>query len=232
MVGVLEQLRAVQARLVSSGSVVAPDGDVRDIFPVAIGPREGAALRDAIVEEGALRTFETGLGFAVSTLFICEGLLVNGPGASHVAMDPFQTTTAPGAGTTYAGVGLRTLEEAGVRSLVEFHEQESQIVLPRLVEERRTFDLAFVDGSHRFEAVFLDLIYAARLVPEGGIVFIDDTQLPAVRRSVDFCVGNLGWVRCSTGSESDAHEWTVCRTGSAARLLRPFTEFADFPTDL
>jgi predicted O-methyltransferase YrrM len=229
-VELLEQVQAVRRQLVSSGTVVAPDGERREIFPVAIGHGEGAALRDRVIDAGALRTFETGLGFAVSTLHICEGLLANGPGACHVAMDPFQTRAAPTAGTTYAGVGLRTLEEAGVASLVEFYEEESQTVLPRLLREGRIFELAFIDGSHRFEAVFLDLVYAARLVPEGGVVFVDDTQLLPVRRAVEFCIDNLGWAVDGAGSDGDDHAWTVFRTGPAARLHRPFTEFADFRT--
>jgi predicted O-methyltransferase YrrM len=225
---VLEQVRALRDSLISSGTVLAPDGEVREIFPVAIGRHEGVALRDVLIEERARDTFETGLGFAVSTLFICEGLLMNGPGGRHVAMDPFQLDPSPAAHTTYAGVGLRTLEEAGVRSMVEFHEEESQIVLPRLLEHARTFDVAFIDGSHRFEAVFLDLVYAARLVREGGVVFVDDAQLAAVRRSVEFCVQNLGWVQERSGTEDDDHEWAVLRVGLRARLERPFTDFVDF----
>ena len=224
----LERVRTVRERLMASGTVVAPDGGVREIFPVAIGRREGAALRDLVIEAGALRTFETGLGFAVSTLCICEGLLVNGPGATHVAMDPFQMKHAPTSGTTYAGIGLRTLEEAAVRSLVEFHGQESQIVLPRLLEQGRTFDLAFIDGSHRFEAVFLDLVYAARLMPDGALVFVDDTQILSVRRAMEFCIDNLGWAIDGVGSEGDDHAWTVLRTGPDLRLVRSFTDFADF----
>jgi hypothetical protein len=33
-----------------------------------------------------------------------------------------------------------------VRDLVDFHAEESQIVLPRLLAEGRRFDLAFIDG--------------------------------------------------------------------------------------
>src|SRR3954451_5755901 len=118
-VGVLEQIQAVRERLVSSGTVVASDGGVRAIFRIAIGPAEGAALRDRVVETGARRTVETGLGFAMSSLFICEGLLATGGDASHVAIDRFQLKPRPVAGTTYAGVGLHTLEEAGVHSIVD-----------------------------------------------------------------------------------------------------------------
>jgi predicted O-methyltransferase YrrM len=218
----------VRERLFATGTVVAPDGELRELFPVAIGLQEGLALRDRVRQEGARRTLEIGLGFAVSTLFICEGLLANGAGGTDVAMDPFQLRPGPAAGSTYAGVGLRTLEEAGVRGLVEFFAEESQLVLPRLLADGRRFDLAFIDGNHRFEAVFLDLIYAARLVEGGSVVFVDDTQLPGVRRAVAFCVANLGWREEDGRAEGDAHEWLVLRTGPAEAFVRPFTDFVEF----
>jgi hypothetical protein len=52
--------------------------------------------------------------------------------------------------------------------LVEFHSEESQIALPRFLTERRSFDLAFVDGDHRFDGVFVDLCYLGRLLRSGG----------------------------------------------------------------
>lgn len=208
--------------------MVAADGRERAIFPVAIGPIEGAVLRDRVIAEDALRTFETGLGFAISTLFICEGLMTNGSGGRHVAIDPYQRVPGPVAGTAFEGMGLRTLEEAGVREIVEFHEDESQIVLPRLLSEGRAFDLAFIDGNHRFEAVFLDLIYAGRLVREGGVVVVDDVQLPAIRRGIEFCVADLGWTVEESGSDGDDHSWSVLRTGSRSLFQRPFTDFTDF----
>jgi predicted O-methyltransferase YrrM len=223
-----EQVRGVRERLVSVGTVVArADGRSRELFPVAIGIEEGLALREWVRKEGALRTLETGLGYAISTLFIFEGLLANGPNGRHVAADPYQFTGLPMHRTTYVGVGLEILEEAGVRDLVEFYAEESQIVLPRLLAEGREFDLAFLDGNHRFEGVFLDLIYAGRLLRERGIVFVDDTQLLGVRRAVDFCVTNLGW-DTEEGGEEGIHEWLVLRTGPHDALLRPYTEFADF----
>jgi hypothetical protein len=60
--------------------------------------------------------------------------------------------------------------------MVELHAEESQIALPRLLGEARRFHLAFVDGNHRFDGVF-----------------VDDYQLPAVARAVSFCVTNLDW---------------------------------------
>lgn len=224
----LDRVRAVRERLTIAGTVVAhADGDSRDLFPVAIGQEEGRALRDWVHNESALRTLETGLGFAISTLFIIEGLLANGRSGRHVAADPYQCVGLPMHATTYVGVGLQILEEAGVRDLVEFYPEESQIVLPRLLTEGREFDLAFVDGNHRFEGVFLDLIYSGRLLKEGGIVFVDDVQLPAVQRAIGFCTANLGWTSEDQGKEG-VHEWVVLRTGSHDVFLRPYTEFASF----
>jgi predicted O-methyltransferase YrrM len=214
----VEQLRAVREKLLESS----------ELFPVAIGLEEGTALRDWVRREEAFQTLETGLGYAVSTLFICEGLLENGLGPRHVAADPYQLTALPQHRSRYNGVGLRTLEEAGVRDLVEFYAEESQIVLPRLLGEGRRFDLAFLDGNHRFEGVFIDLVYSGRLVKEGGIIFVDDTQLPGVRRAVDFCLANLGWTVEDDGKEGEVHEWLVLRTGSHDVFLRPFGDFVDF----
>ena len=202
--------------------------DLSALHPVAIGVEEGLALREWVRGEGALRTLETGLGYGIATLFICEGLLANGPDGRHVAVDPYQLEGLPGHRTAFAGAGLRILEDAGVRDLVEFHAEESQLVLPRLLADGRRFDFAFLDGNHRFEGVFCDLIYSGRLLKEGGIVFVDDTQLPGVRRAVGFCLANLGWVVEDEGAEGEMHEWMVVRTGRREAFLRPFAEFVDF----
>jgi predicted O-methyltransferase YrrM len=216
-----ERVRDVRERLLAAGAVVArADGRARELFPVAIGAEEGLALREWVRKEGALHTLETGLGYGIATLFICEALVANGADARHVASDPYQLTGLPHHSTTFVGVGLQILEEAGVRDVVEFYAEESQIVLPRLLGDGRRFDLAFLDGNHRFEGVFLDLIYSGRLLKEGGIVFVDDTQLPGVRRAVSFCIANLGWVIEDEGKEGEAHEWLVLRTGATDVFLR------------
>ena len=224
-----EQVRDFRERLLAKGAVVSrADGGTRELFPVAIGPKEGAALYDWVRKERALRTLETGLGFGVATLFVCEALLATGPDGRHVATDPYQFTGLPHHRTTYAGVGLQVLEEAGVRDLVEFHEEVSQILLPRLLGEGRSFDFAFLDGNHRFEGVVLDLVYTGRLLREGGIVFADDTQLPGVRRAVDFCIANLHWTVEERGTEGDSHEWMVLRTGPPDVFQRPYAEYVQF----
>jgi predicted O-methyltransferase YrrM len=124
-------------------------------------------------------------------------------------------------------VGVAILEEAGVRDLVELQVERSETALPRLLAEGRRFDLAFIDGNHRFEGVFLDLVYSGKLLKPRGVVFADDAQLPAVRRAAQFCVSNLDWTLEDEGRE-DVHEWIVLRTGSPEAFHRPFDSFEDF----
>jgi predicted O-methyltransferase YrrM len=209
-------------RLVRDGTAVArSDGTLHDIFPVAVYAAEGEALREWVLREGATRTIEIGLGYAISTLYICEGLLGNGdPAARHVALDPYQARR-------FADCGLQFLEEAGVAGMVEHHAEVSEIALPRFLGEGRSFDLAFVDGNHRFDGVFLDLVYLGRLLRAGGIVFVDDYQLPAVARAASFCVTNLGWTLEEVSAADDLHRWAVLRT-STVPDTRPFDYYVDF----
>ena len=194
---------------------------MHELFPVAVTAPEGAALRGWVVSERAANTIEIGLGYAVSTLFICAGLLRTAKSrARHVAIDPYQASR-------FSDCGVQSLAEAGVADLVECVAEESQIVLPRLASEGRMFDLAFVDGNHRFDGVFLDLIYLWRLVRPGGIVFVDDYQLPAVAHAVSFCVKDLGWGLEEISATDDLHQWAVVRT-PVTPDRRPFDHFVEF----
>lgn len=218
----LRRVRGVVERLLRDGSAVArSDGTVHDLFPIAVSAAEGEALRGWVVRERATRTVEVGLAYAVSALHICEGLLANGdPMARHVALDPVQ-------GTRFSGCGLQFLEEAGVAGMVEHHAERSETALPRFLVEARGFDLAFVDGNHRFDGVFVDLFYLGRLVRPGGIVFLDDYQLPGVERAASFYLTNLGWTLEEVSAPDDLHRWAVLRT-PAAPDTRPFDHFVEF----
>ena len=186
--------------------VAATDGSTHDVRTVTITASEGETLRKWVQGEGATKTIEIGLAYGVSALYILDGLvLVGDPNARHVVLDPFQ---AEG----FANCGLQVLEEAGVAPHVDYHSEISQIILPAFLKEQRQFDLAFVDGNHRFDSVFLDLFYLGRLVRKGGIVILDDYNLPGIKRAVAFFLTNLGWKIEETSPSADAHHWVVLRT--------------------
>jgi predicted O-methyltransferase YrrM len=105
--------------------------------------------------------------------------------------------------------------------------EESQTALPRFLSEGQEFDLAFVDGNHRFDGVFLDLVCLGRLVRPGGIVFVDDYQLPSVARAASFCRTNLGWTLEESSEADELHGWAALRT-SVDPDTRPFDHFVEF----
>jgi len=216
------RVRGVLARLVRDGTATArSDGSVHSVFPVAVSPGEGEAIREWVIAERAAATVEIGLGYGISALYACEGLLAAGRAdARHVVIDPHQHTR-------FADLGLQNLADAGLGHMVEHHGEESQIILPRMLAQGRRFDLAVVDGNHRFDAVFVDLYYLARLLRPGRIVVLDDYQLPGVARAASFFTANLGWTAEETSTSDDEHYWAVLRT-SAWPDSRPFDYLADF----
>ena len=217
-----QRVRAFIESLDREGSTPIDAGDAKaDFRTVTITTREGEALRKWVLAEKATHTVEIGLAFGFSALYICEGLLLSGNlDPRHVTLDPWQVSG-------YASRGLEILEEAGVKALVEFHGEKSQLALPQFLKEGRRFDLAFVDGNHRFDAVFLDLYYLGHLVRRGGIIILDDYNLPGIKKAASFFINNLEWEIEEMSSPEDEHQWVVLRTadGEDTRDFRYFVEF-------
>lgn len=197
------------------------DNSVHDLFPTSISAEEGDALVMWIGREQAWNAIEVGLGYGVSALFICEGLLsASNETVHHVVIDPFQTSK-------FKDCGLQNLAEAQVAPLVEHHAELSQIALPKFRSEKRVFDFAFVDGCHHFDAAFIDLMNLGQLVRGGGIIFVDDYQLPSVKRAVYFCVNNLSWTVEEISPLRTHHQWAVLRLPEKP-VDRPYGHFVHF----
>lgn len=210
-------MRAVIDRLIERNVAVDGKGVEREVFPIALSTEQATALRDWVCREKAVHTVEVGLAFAFSALHVCEGLILNGnDDARHTTMDPHQAVG-------YADVGLLILEEAGVSSMVEHHNTASQSLLPRFLDEGRTFDLGFVDGNHRFDYVFVDLFYLDKLVKPGGVIAVDDYNLPGIHRAVSFYLTNRKWKLLEAVDDRLA----VLRTATEPDD-RDFTYFAEF----
>lgn len=173
--------------LYARGTIRGEDGTEFNILPMSLTPERGAFLRDICRAERPQATIEIGMAYGLSTLFIVQTLLETGAAScKHTVMDPFQTGV-------FHDAGRRLIREAGVDPLIEFHHDSSEYVLPRLLHEGRRFDLAFIDGNHRFDHVFVDLFYIDRLLKDSGMLVLDDCFLDSVHFACRFAQTNYGY---------------------------------------
>ncbi|ROQ26112.1 putative O-methyltransferase YrrM [Streptomyces sp. PanSC19] len=181
-----DRVAAVRRELTEHGPPRSPDG-APDFATVTLPERDCDQVRDLLVEERVGTVIEIGLAYAGSALAISEALLRTGSrNPRHVVIDPFQYTA-------YDGVGWELLRSAGLDHIAELVTEPSQRFLPRLADAGFVADAAFVDGSHHFHNVFVDLHFLGEIVRPGGVVLLDDVWWPSVGTAVAYFESNLGW---------------------------------------
>jgi predicted O-methyltransferase YrrM len=182
----LERVRGVRRRLARDGPPWTRDR-ANDFDTVTVPERDCDALRDLLIAEGVQTVVEVGLAYGRSALAIGEALVsVDTSRPLHVIIDPLQATE-------WSNVGWQLLRSAGLDTIARLVLLPSSMALPELVAEGFTADAAFVDGSHRFHEVFVDLYFLRKLVRPGGIVVLDDHWWPSVRTAERYFETNLGW---------------------------------------
>jgi hypothetical protein len=122
------------------------------------------------------------MGYALSTLFICQAHSDNGNGC-HTAIDPKQTIE-------YQDVGLLNISRLGFQNILRFYDRPSCEVLPQLIERGEKFDFVFVDGKHLFDFVLVDFFFADILLKTGGHIMFHDYWMPAIRKVLGFVLTN------------------------------------------
>lgn len=162
-----------------------------DFARVSIPTRDGDVLRDWLIAERPRTVIEIGLAYGASALAIGEALLTAGrPDVQHLIVDPFQDQ--------FNDAGWSVLVDAGLGDRCSLERQRSQIVLPRLLASGMVADAAFVDGSHIFHNVFVDLHFLSELVRPGGLVVLDDCDWPSVATAAAYFEANSDWQRIRT----------------------------------
>ncbi len=144
-------------------------------------------------------TLETGAG--LSTVLLAAGA------AAHHCVTPAAHEVA---------VLREALAARGIApAKVAFHIDRSDRILPRL---EVSLDLALIDGGHAYPTPQIDWYYAGARLRRGGLLYLDDLQLPAVAQLAAFLrkdprwrqarrTAKWGvWVRESEGDL--AEEWT------------------------
>lgn len=178
----LERVRQHRQTIYAQRFVTGRSGRQLDIWPTGITQASGDFLRDLVIREQACRTLEVGLGLGLSSLAILEGILTVGGDIHHTTMDFAQ------AERDYAG--RQAILDASARDITTVIPKDSAVALAALCTTERRFDFAFIDGSHLFDGVIIDLFYAIRLVKSGGLIVLDDHWMPAVQTALAFCTTN------------------------------------------
>jgi predicted O-methyltransferase YrrM len=180
------RVREVRRRLAQEGPPRTRDHE-RDFETVTVPERHCDQLRDLMVSEGAEKVVEIGLAYGSSALAIGEALVtVDPPFPRHLIIDPFQERE-------YSNAGRDLLRSAGLDPIVTLMPTPSSTALPQLVSEGFVADAAFVDGSHRFHEVFVDLYFLRKVVRPGGLIVVDDGWWPSVHTAVRYYERNTGW---------------------------------------
>jgi predicted O-methyltransferase YrrM len=158
-----------------------------DFEVVTLPERDCDILRGLLIREGVATVVEVGLAYGSSALAIGEALLtVGAPSPRHIIIDAFQSSA-------FSDVGWDVLGDAGLHGIATLTQAPSSLALAELVSCGFVADAAFVDGSHRFHEVFVDLYFLRKIVRPGGLVVLDDTWAPSVRTAVRYYERNLGW---------------------------------------
>ncbi|HLK01852.1 MAG TPA: class I SAM-dependent methyltransferase [Streptosporangiaceae bacterium] len=206
----MKRVREVRSRLVREGPSRTRHRE-RDFETVTLPERDCDLLRDLLIAEGTTTVVEVGLAYASSALAIGEALVtIDPPHPRHIVIDPFQESV-------WSNVGWESLRSAGLDAIATLMLAPSSIALAQLAAEDFFADAAFVDGSHRFHEVFVDLYFLRKIVRPGGVIVLDDNWAPAVRTAVRYFEQNLGWIAIPDAFASGT-PWIV-GTGSAAEAV-------------
>ena len=172
---IIDEIESAGLTTLSDGTRVPVQGN--------IGPESGKVIERAIAATHPRTALEVGLAFGISTLYILDAMRLHG-GGTLIGMDPAQHDA------TWRGGGLYNVERAGFRNQYLFHEEPSQIVLPRLAAAGTRIQFAFIDGWHTFDHTLVDFFFVDRMLDVGGIVVIDDVGYPSIRRLCHFILSN------------------------------------------
>jgi predicted O-methyltransferase YrrM len=102
-----------------------------------------------------------------------------------VAFDPMQDQ--------WGDQGLVNLARAGHDERFEFVRRPAHVGLALFEEAGRRAQLAFVDGWHTFDHTLVDLFHVDRVLDVGGVVALDDLNVPAVAAAYAYVTTNRAY---------------------------------------
>jgi predicted O-methyltransferase YrrM len=137
------------------------------------GKEQCKFLQRIISENKFSKSIEIGFAYGISALAIAEEIVKNN--GRHIIIDKFENTV-------WNGVGLDLICQAGYSQNIDFLEEFSYVALPKLLEEGRTFDFAYIDSTKQLDWLLVDFFFLDKLLEKGGIIVFDDVTFPGIRK--------------------------------------------------
>ena len=143
----------------------------------SIKTSEAEFIYNFLIDNNLRKTLEIGFAMGMSATHIMAAT-----NEKHIAVDPFQKN--------YGYYGIKNLEKLDLVENLDFKEDYSHAVMPRLLDEGKTFDFIFIDGDHKFDGILLDFYYADLLLEKNGYVLLHDTWMRSTRLVEGFIDNN------------------------------------------
>lgn len=112
--------------------------------------------------------------------------LCNSENSSFLSIDPYNKLD------TTCCVTDETKELFGINiKLCDNFEKFEQIndysgkILPKLLIDKKSFNIIYVDGSHTYNDVATDLLYSHKLLRKNGVIIVDDVGFPGINGYTD-----------------------------------------------
>lgn len=137
-----------------------------------------------------INILEIDCAYGISGMTIMNRLGLNKNNATLSSIDPFQYERDDfrkiyekscyeykpfnGVGVYNITHVLEQYDENHERLSHKMYDDFSNIVLKKLYEKGETYDCIFIDGSHEYDDVVIDVDYSVKLIKNGGYIVFDD----------------------------------------------------------
>jgi predicted O-methyltransferase YrrM len=216
----LDAVRWKLEALYAGGAHRGTDGKLYTVDPNAMVPwpiaEEIAELHRSLRPKHSV---EVGFAYGCSTLFILSAMQEERYGR-HIAIDPYQSDR-------WHGIGLQAVKDAGLAGYFprrfRWVRERSSYALATMARAGKRIQFCYIDGSHLFDDKLSDFCLSDQLLDEGGVVIIDDTWMPAVKRLSTFITANMTWYE-----RFDLRAENLVGYRKIGRDRRPWNHFVDF----
>jgi len=195
-------------RMMKSG-VVEDDNGKSHALTSAVDIAYAQVLHDQVLREKPEVVVEVGLANGVSTLSILSALEANRGNGRLISIDPYQTEH-------WHSVGVAHVRRAGFSVRHQHIEVSDHLALPTLLAANTQVDLAYIDGGHTFDHVFLDCFYLDKMLSPGRLMGFNDCIYPAIHRVLRYLRTHRHYTEVDVGLPKEYSG----KYGLASQLLR------------